>query len=141
MAVRGWQLREGFEDWDLWMALAERGDSGIHVPRVIFRYRRDRGGLLMALSRDTGKYYSELRSRHGELFRRRRESREESAAPILLKLLVPFIEAVPGLTRLTRINLCELFARTLWGGGIRATFPMVQQGARIRLRRMASRRG
>ena len=33
----GWRLEEGFEDWDLWMSLAERGYSGTYVPRVVFR--------------------------------------------------------------------------------------------------------
>ena len=139
MAVRGWQLTEGFEDWDLWMALAERGDSGIHIPRVTFHYRRDRSGLLMAVSRDMGKYYGDLRSRHGELFRRRRESREESAAPVLLKVLVPFIEAVPGLSRSTRIIVCELLTRLLWGGGLLATLPMVKQGVALRFGRRQRR--
>ena len=28
----GWELKGGYEDWDLWMALAERGVRGVHVP-------------------------------------------------------------------------------------------------------------
>ena len=28
VAAGGWQLRDGFEDWDLWMSLAERGNGG-----------------------------------------------------------------------------------------------------------------
>ena len=28
----GWQLPTGFEDWDLWMALAERGSFGVYAP-------------------------------------------------------------------------------------------------------------
>ncbi len=107
-AVNGWQLREGFEDWDLWMALAERGYCGAHIPKVAFHYRRDRRGLLMAVSKDTRRYYSDLRTRHEDLFKRRRENREESAAPLLLKILVPMTDVIPGLPCLTRVNLCEL---------------------------------
>jgi glycosyltransferase involved in cell wall biosynthesis len=129
----GWELRDGFEDWDLWMKLAERGHRGVHIPQVTFHYRRDRGGLLMAASRDTARHYDDLRLRHEELFEQRGESRRESAAPSLLKILVPMTEVVPGLPRLTRINLCELFTRLLWGGGLRATVRMVRQAVSIRV--------
>ena len=43
----GWQVRDGWEDWDLWLALAERGWKGVYVPRVTVRYRRDEGGRFM----------------------------------------------------------------------------------------------
>ena len=46
--VGGWQLRRGIEDWDLWMRLAARGFSGVHVPHVIFYYRRDHGGRFLS---------------------------------------------------------------------------------------------
>jgi len=31
LAAGGWELRGGYEDWDLWMALAERGERGARV--------------------------------------------------------------------------------------------------------------
>ena len=30
----GWSMGSGYEDWDLWLALAERGYAGIHVHRA-----------------------------------------------------------------------------------------------------------
>lgn len=139
VAVGGWQLRDGFEDWDLWMALAERGHRGIHIPRVTFHYRRDRGGRLMGATRDTARFYNELRLRHETLFATRRETCRESSAPLLLKFLVPLTEVIPALPRLTRINLCELLTRLLWEGGLFVVLPMVGQGVSLRLRRTLTR--
>ena len=133
-AVGGWQLREGFEDWDLWMALADAAYEGVYVPRLVFQYRRDETGQLATWLSDTARHYNELRRRHERLFSRRSQNRRGSAAPLLLKLLVPMTEFLP-VSRLTRINLCELFTRLVWGGGLRATLPMIQQGTAIRLRR------
>ena len=134
-AVGGWQLREGFEDWDLWMALAERGFGGVHVPQVVFRYRRDRTGTLARWLPRTQLHYEELRSRHPALFARRRENRRRSDTPSALKLAVTVLEALPLLSRLTRIQLAELFTRLFWNGGLRLTARMAAQGLAIRVRR------
>ncbi len=31
---------QGYEDWDLWLRLAGRGQYGLHLPRVLFYYRK-----------------------------------------------------------------------------------------------------
>jgi glycosyltransferase involved in cell wall biosynthesis len=134
-AAEGWQLREGFEDWDLWMALTERGYVGVYVPRVVFRYRRDRAGTLAGWLPRTQAHYDELRNRHPTLFAARRENRRHSNAPLALKLAVSAVEALPLLPRLTRIQLCELFTRLLWNGGLRSTARMAAQAVAIRVRR------
>jgi glycosyltransferase involved in cell wall biosynthesis len=139
LAAGGWQLRDGFEDWDFWMTLAERGHRGVYVPRVIFRYRRDRGGRFMEASVNAGRHYDNIRARHETLFAMRRENRRRSPAPPLLKLSVMLVEALPGLPRLTRIQLCELFTRLTYGG-IRMVAPMLRQAVAIRLGRPARRR-
>ncbi|MFL5915900.1 MAG: glycosyltransferase [Gaiellaceae bacterium] len=138
--VGGWQLREGYEDWDLWMSLAEAGFRGVHVPRVVFSYRRDECGQLATWLGDTERYYGQLRKRHERLFSMRSRMRRESTAPLLLKLLVLITEVIPGLSRLMRINLCELLMRLLWGGGLRGTAPMIWQATGLRLRRKFFRR-
>lgn len=132
-AAGGWQLRSGFEDWDLCMRLAELGYAGVHVPRVVFRYRRDRAGALAGWLGDTERHYEVLRGRHPDLFLSRRLRRRESAAPIALKLLIPVIDALPRLPRLTKIHACEFLARLLWGGGVQKTVPMLWQALAIRL--------
>jgi hypothetical protein len=139
VAVSGWELRDGFEDWDLWMKLAECGHRGVHIQRVTFYYRRDQGGRLMSASERTARYFDELRSRHERLFELRHENRRESAAPQVLKLLVPVTDLIPGVPRLLRMNLCELLIRLFWGGGLHATLPMVRQAATVRLRQMLIR--
>jgi hypothetical protein len=36
----------GYEDWDFWLALAECGWQGRHIPRPLVRYRRTAGSML-----------------------------------------------------------------------------------------------
>jgi glycosyltransferase involved in cell wall biosynthesis len=38
-------MREGNEDWDLWISLVERGHRGAVLPEVLFYYRRRPGSL------------------------------------------------------------------------------------------------
>lgn len=40
----------GWEDYDLWCALAGRGERGAHVPDVVGRYRISAGGMLASLT-------------------------------------------------------------------------------------------
>jgi glycosyltransferase involved in cell wall biosynthesis len=136
----GWELRAGYEDWDVWLSLAELGYAGVYVPRVIFRYRRDAGGRLAGWLTDTEHHYEVLRRRHEPLFARRSENRRRSAAPTALKLAVPVVEALPWVPRLVKIQLCELFTHLFWNGGIRMTAPMVRQAVAIRVGRR-DRRG
>lgn len=133
LEVGGWQLATGFEDWDLWMALAERGHFGIYVPRVVFRYRRDRSGQLASWLPDTAKHFAELERRHPRLFAGRTESRRRSAAPRTLKLALAAVDRLPWLPRLTQIQLSELFTRLLWNGGVAVTSKMAAQAVRIRI--------
>lgn len=129
----GWQIREGWEDWDLWMALTERGHEGIYVPRDVFRYRRDRGGRHAESLANAENHYAELRRRHPVLFAGRAENRKRSKAPRALKILVSAAESVPGIPRLTRIHLCEFLTRLFLGAGVRATAPMLWQAVKLRL--------
>lgn len=133
--VGGWQLPTGFEDWDLWMALAERGHHGVYVPEVIYRYRRNTSGRHAESLPDAGEFYEQLKHRHQTLFASRKENRRHSQAPHGLKLAVTVIDALPRLPRLTRIHLCELLTHLLWNGGIRMTSNMVWQAIAIRVRR------
>ena len=133
--VGGWKLRDGFEDWDVWMSLAELGRSGVHVPRVTFRYRRDDGGRQMKSVDHTAAHYDALHRRHAALFAKRRENRARSAAPAALKAAVAVIDALPLVPRLAKIQLCELASQLLWNGGVRTTLPMLRQAVVIRVRR------
>jgi glycosyltransferase involved in cell wall biosynthesis len=141
LAAGGWHLRDGFEDWDLWMSLAERGERGVYVPCLVFRYRRDqRGRFVETLAPNAARYFDDLHARHATLFARRTENRRQSVAPRFLKLAIPIVEALPWLPRLTRIQVCELFVR-LGFGGMRTVAPMLRQAARLRLGRTAAQLG
>lgn len=95
LEVGGWQLPGGYEDWDLWMTFAERGWKGIGVSEVTAHYRVRSGRRLSRSSRRHAERYERLRRRHPRLFARRRGNRRRSPAPLLLKLALPAIHALP----------------------------------------------
>jgi glycosyltransferase involved in cell wall biosynthesis len=91
----GWSMGSGYEDWDLWLALAERGYSGVHVPQPTLRYRRRVGRMLDDCTPQHGALYAKLRARHPTLFAERRVNRRRSTAPLRAKLAFPLVEALP----------------------------------------------
>jgi glycosyltransferase involved in cell wall biosynthesis len=134
LEVGGWQLHHGMEDWDLWMRFAARGFVGIHVPRLIFHYRRDAGGRFRGRVRRFDRFYEELRERHAELFARRRTTMRTSPAPRPLKLLFPLIDRLPLVSRLLKVQLCDLATLLFWSAGPRRTARIVLQGIAYRRR-------
>src|SRR4029453_13150561 len=93
--VGGWQLAGGYEDWDLWMSLAERGWKGIGIPQGTAHYRVQSGRRLSRSSRRHAERYARLRARHPALFAERSRYWRSSPAPLLLKLSLPAIDALP----------------------------------------------
>jgi glycosyltransferase involved in cell wall biosynthesis len=93
--VGGWSMGSGYEDWDLWLALAERGGRGVHVPRTTLRYRRRSGRMLDDMTRHHAEFYERLAARHRDLFATRPTTRRRSTAPLRAKLLFPFIGRLP----------------------------------------------
>jgi glycosyltransferase involved in cell wall biosynthesis len=96
LTVGGWQLRNA-PDWDLAMALAERGFAGERLPIAVFRYRRHG----QRTGNDTIDRYPEvvrlLRSRHPDLFRDRRQHARFSRVPRAVRLAVDGVDRLPGL--------------------------------------------
>jgi hypothetical protein len=92
----GWQIA-GFENWDLWLSFCERGWQGVYVPGVVLRYRLHGNGTRRSahLRRQFPALYSELRTRHAQLFSRRAVLRSASPAPRRLKLTLPIIDMLP----------------------------------------------
>jgi glycosyltransferase involved in cell wall biosynthesis len=109
--VGGWQMGSGYEDWDLWLALAERGYTGIHVPATTFRYRRRTGRMLGDCVPRHGELYAKLSRRHESLFAARRANRRRSTAPLRAKLLLPLVERLPLLDAFDRHRLYLLVNR------------------------------
>lgn len=95
LAAGGWQLATGWEDWDLWQALAERNASGRRVPGVSLLYRRH--GTRMSNDADIrrSELMAVLRQRHPDLYASRRANWRRSSSPLLLRLTLPAIEALP----------------------------------------------
>jgi len=93
--VGGWSMGSGYEDWDLWLALAERGYTGVHVPRPTLRYRRRPGRMLEDVTPQHEALYTRLRRRHAALFAARRSNRPRSSAPLRVKLGFPIVERLP----------------------------------------------
>jgi hypothetical protein len=98
----GWE-HVGYEDWDYWMKLAERGVSGVGVGEVTL-LRREHAGprLLTETMLDFDRHYRILRDRHPSLFGARRANRRRSRSSRMLKLSLPLIEALPGLSDLRK---------------------------------------
>jgi hypothetical protein len=64
-------MRDGCEDWDLWITLVERGHIGAILPEFLFRYRRrpDSMSRLMARSGGNIALYERLARKHEAAFR------------------------------------------------------------------------
>jgi glycosyltransferase involved in cell wall biosynthesis len=83
----------GYEDWHVWMALAERGARGVHVgPGVITYRRRVQPGRRMSADRaQHRRVYNELRRLHPALFANLRKHRRNSDLRTSRKLLYPIV--------------------------------------------------
>jgi glycosyltransferase involved in cell wall biosynthesis len=96
LEVGGWQFPGGYEDWDLWMALAERGWRGVGVPELLAGYYRVHGGRrLSRSSRRHAERVLKLRARHRRLFAERARNRAASPAPAFLKVALPALHGLP----------------------------------------------
>ena len=91
--VGGWTAERMYEDWDLWMTLAEGGYEGVHMgPRVLTFKRRVHGGRLGGQLRSGHpKVYKALRGRHPQLFGNLRSARRKSDMSFTRKALYPIV--------------------------------------------------
>jgi len=92
--VGGWRTElRGYEDWDLWMTLAERGLRMEHLGHGRPIYRRRLHGTRM-LTGARGRHvelYGNLRSAHPRLFAELGQHRRRSSMPWRRKLLYPVV--------------------------------------------------
>lgn len=115
----GWQLTTGWEDWDLWQTLAERGAQGRRVPGICLLYRRH--GMRMSDDAALRRFelLALLRQRHPGLYASRRANWRHSRSPLLLRLTLPAIEVLP-LGRFTKIRLGWVVTDLAHGRSLRA---------------------
>lgn len=95
--VGGWEDPSGeisgYEDWDLWMKLAENGMQGVHagVGVLVYRYRIDEPRGLASMRSDHRALYRALRDKHPRLFGQIRRHRAETDLPLHRRLLYPIV--------------------------------------------------
>lgn len=90
----GWREEmRGYEDWDLWMALAEAGETMEHLGagRPIYRRRLHGTRMLTGVKARHPEAYGEMRSRHPRLFADLPRHRRASPMPWRRKLLYPVV--------------------------------------------------
>jgi glycosyltransferase involved in cell wall biosynthesis len=92
--VGGWRpFGAGYEDWGLWMSLAERGYHGIHAGRDVLTFQKRLHGerMLADAKADHPARYGALRSQHPDLFAKIAAHRQASDLSPLRKLLYPIV--------------------------------------------------
>ena len=107
LEVGGWQLRHGYEDWDLWMSFAEHGWEGVYVPAPTLRYRRRGGRMLDDCVPRHDELVAELRGRHPRLYAERRRNWLRSRAPLRDRVVFPAVAALP-ISELAKARLYQL---------------------------------
>jgi glycosyltransferase involved in cell wall biosynthesis len=95
--IGGWDEfryeRAYYEDWHLWMDIAQRGERGVHAGPGYVTYRQRVHGprLLEAAKRHHVPIYRRLREDHVPLFSRLREHRRRSELSPARKVLYPLV--------------------------------------------------
>lgn len=94
-AVGGWQSvggMVGYEDWDLWMTLAERGGTAIFVEKTpVVRYRVHGVRMLRSVTGNHTRLYRELQARHPSLFANLDKHRPRSVLSPVERRLYPIV--------------------------------------------------
>lgn len=123
----GWQLRGGYEDWDLLMGLAERGKRGRRLPIVAYEYRQHGVRMLGESATRHGEIYALLQRRHPGLIAKRRRAWRRSDAPWALKVTLPIVFVLPigaNRRRLLAGAICHLARRR----GVRLLLERIRSG-------------
>jgi glycosyltransferase involved in cell wall biosynthesis len=91
--VGGWTPIEAYEDWHLWMTLAERGMTGLHFGFGLITYRRRLGRQRMLAKAKAfhPRLYARLRADHPRLFNEVAVNRRRSRLHPARKRLYPII--------------------------------------------------
>jgi hypothetical protein len=108
LAVGGWSLSGAFQDWDLWMALAEAGHEGAGIDAPVLRYRLHGSRQFSRGAARHAERYATLRSRHEGLFAARGRNWRRSQEPWRVRLGLPLAKAIPGLPQRQRHRLFTL---------------------------------
>jgi hypothetical protein len=62
-------MRHGFEDWDLWISICERGWTARRIGEPLFHYRKHRrGSMLKATQSKRADIYREICANHRQTY-------------------------------------------------------------------------
>jgi glycosyltransferase involved in cell wall biosynthesis len=95
VAVGGWQETVGPADKDLWLRFAEQGRNGVYLPRPIYHYRADGGGMFIAGIPRYDQRQAAIVRNHGWLFDHLPAWRRRSPVPRRLKLAFWLLDRLP----------------------------------------------
>lgn len=115
LAVDGWQPPNGYEDWNLWMSLAESGVAGRGLDVVVYCHRLHGVRQRLSSVRRHDELYGSLRSQHAALFASRTHHRRQSDARLAVKAVVPLVYRIRPLTLYQRMSLAGGLYRVLSG--------------------------
>jgi glycosyltransferase involved in cell wall biosynthesis len=92
-SVGGWAPIEAYEDWHMWMTLAERGETGVHFGFGVITFRKRMHGERMLSKARTvhARLYSRLQADHPRLFGELATHRRQSPLHPLRKRLYPIV--------------------------------------------------
>lgn len=94
VAAGAWEqpgVRQGYEDWNLWMSLAERGEQIVHLGGPAYQ-RRLHGRRLNQQTRESHReHYEAMRRLHPDLFKRLPQYRRSSDLSLLRRVLYPLL--------------------------------------------------
>jgi glycosyltransferase involved in cell wall biosynthesis len=93
-AAGGWRRlgdHHGYDDWSLWMGLAERGERLVHLGGPGYRRRMHGRRLNREARMHHRQLYAAMRSAHPDLFTHLREHRRRSDLHALRKYLYPVL--------------------------------------------------
>jgi glycosyltransferase involved in cell wall biosynthesis len=92
-SVGGWASIEAYEDWHMWMTLAERGETGVHFGFgvITFRKRVHSERMLTKARSVHASLYSRLQADHPRLFGELAGHRQQSGLRPLRKRLYPIV--------------------------------------------------
>ena len=93
----------GYEDWGLWMTLAERGEPIVHLGAVAYRRRLHAPGVNAAAQQRHAELYRALRRSHPRLFADLQAHRRASTLPPLRRLAYPVLLGERRLLRGARV--------------------------------------
>ena len=94
LAVGGWRklgLHHGYNDWDLWMSLAEHGATIVHLGEVGYCRRLHGERLNQQAQWRHRDLYAFMRDNHPGLFARLSEHRRQSDLPRIKRRLYPIV--------------------------------------------------